>query len=241
MQKIHVSKRISRALTRAVPEFADRRDAGERLAKFLNRGPEPGSVVLALPRGGVPVGAPIAERLEAALDVVPVRKLPVPGSPEQGFGAVGFDGSLTLNGRIVSHFGISPLDIDSIAQRVQVEVLRRAKEYRCSELPLVVRGFDVVLVDDGLATGYTMMAAAKMVRKLEPRSLVLCVPVAPADSLEAVATSFDEAYCLIVQESPPFSVASSYLDFHDLSDEEVREALQKRNAKNLSVHWESSS
>jgi putative phosphoribosyl transferase len=230
MKHIHVGERKNRALRRAAPEFADRRDAGERLARFLNLGPARHARVLALPRGGVPVGEPIAEQLQADLDVVLVRKLPVPGSPEQGFGAVTVDGSLTLNGRVVRHFGISPLDIDSIAERVRVEVCRRAKEYRGTEEPPLVRGLDVFLVDDGLATGYTMIAAAKMVRKQEPRSLVLCVPVAPADSLETVASSFDEVYCLLVQETPPFAVASAYRDFHDLSDHEVREVLQRRNS-----------
>ncbi len=230
MQHIHVGERKNRALRRTSPEFTDRRDAGERLAQFLKRGPAPHAVVLALPRGGVPVGEPIAEQLQADLDVVLVRKLPVPGSLEQGFGAVAVDGSLTLNGRLVRHFGISPLDIDSIAERVHVEVCRRAKEYRGSESPPAVRGLDVFLVDDGLATGYTMIAAAKMIRKQEPRSLVLLVPVAPADSLHAVASSFDEVYCLIVQETPPFAVASVYQDFHDLSDDEVREVLQRRHS-----------
>lgn len=238
MKHVYIRERKNKALRRAAPEFVNRRDAGERLADFLNRGPTADALVLALPRGGVPVGEPLAERLYAHLDVVLVRKLPVPGSPEQGFGAVTVDGSLTLNGRAVRHFGISPLDIDSIAERVRTEVRRRAKEYRGSELPPVVKGLDVFLVDDGLATGYTMMAAAKMIRKQGPRSLVLGVPVAPVDSLEAVAASFDEVYCLIVQENPPFAVASVYQDFHDLSDDEVREVLRRRNPQLLAPHHE---
>jgi predicted phosphoribosyltransferase len=233
MRNVRVQKHVGKALRRPIPEFVNRHDAGVRLAEFLNRGPEPNSSVLALPRGGVPVGEPLAEKLQATLDVVLVRKLPVPSSPGQGFGAVAIDGSLTLNERLVEYFGISSAQIDAIAEQVRTEVSRRAKEYRGSELPPTVSGVDVFMVDDGLATGYSMIAAANMIRKLNPRSLVLAVPVSPAHSLFAAEPYFDEIYCLIVQESPPFAVASFYQDFHDLSDEEVRETLRRSNARLL--------
>ena len=225
---ISVRKRISRPLRRPVPEFMDRADAGEQLVDFVRPCPVERSIVLTLPRGGVPVGQPLAKALGAPLDVVVVRKLPVPDSPEQGFGAIGSDGSVVLNDGYVRYLGLTPGEIDAISQRVRREVIRRQTVYRPSGKPLDVRGLTVYLVDDGLATGYTMMAAAKMLREMSPQSLTLAVPCSPADSLETVRPYFDELFCLVAQESGPFAVASFFGDFHDLSDKEVLEILKRQ-------------
>jgi len=186
--------------------------------------------VLPLPRGGVPVGAAIADYLDAPLDLALVRKLPLPTSPEAGFGALAIDGSRIVNTRMVQYFGLSDSLIDSISEEVREEVQRRASEYRGMASPPKITGMDVYLVDDGLATGYTMMAAAKMVRQLRPRSITLCVPVSPADSLTAVTPYFDVIHCLIVQDFPPFAVASFYKHFPDMSDDEVRKILKSHRS-----------
>ncbi|MFW6163993.1 MAG: phosphoribosyltransferase [Planctomycetota bacterium] len=208
--------------------FHDRADAGRALAAELHTGVEERAVVLALPRGGVPVGEPLAETLEAPLDVVPVRKLPVPSSPEMGFGAVAIDGTRVLNRPVVDRLGLSDEEIDRIAEEVRQEVERRAAAYGGTNASPEVRGSTAYLVDDGLATGFSMIAAARMVSKSRPDRLVLAVPVSPAGSLRAVQPYFQEVHCLIVQEGPPFAVASFYEDFHDLSDQEVQTLLARR-------------
>jgi len=221
--KVNIYRRVSGPFR----AFEDRHEAGRELVKTLNCGPQLNSFVLALPRGGVPVGAAIADHLEAPFDLALVRKLPLPSSPEAGFGAVAIDGSRILNTRMVQHFSLSDAQIEAISGQVTSEVQRRAREYRGATSPPEIRGMDVYLVDDGLATGYTMMAAAKMVRKLQPNSITLCVPVSPDNSVAAVTPYFDVIHCLIVQDFPPFAVASFYRRFPDMSDDEVREILKK--------------
>lgn len=233
MPSPHVYKQVSGPF----PVFRDRHEAGRKLADFVSPGLREGSIVLALPRGGIPVAAPLAEQLGAPLDLVMVRKLPVPASPEAGFGAVAADGSRILNERMVKYFALSRSEIESITTRVVGEVRSRAAKYRHGDLSLDVEGMDVFLVDDALATGYTMMAAAKMVRGLQPRSLTLAVPVSPWDSVLTVEDYFDDIHILYVQEFPPFAVASFYGDFHDLSDDEVREIL-KRGRKTRTIEGE---
>jgi len=226
LAEIHIYKRV------ILPFYAfrERSDAGRNLVEFIKRGPQEFSIVLALPRGGVPVGEPVAEALGAPLSVVLVRKLPIPVSPEMGFGAVTIDGTSILNERVVAEYGLSKREIEAITQRVKEEVIRRAKEYLGQDWKLEVRGMDVYMVDDGLATGYSVIAAASMIRKLEPRMIVLCVPVSPVTSIDAVRPYFDEIYCLIAQERGPFAVASFYEDFHEMTDDEVREVLERRRA-----------
>ncbi|MGO9567703.1 MAG: phosphoribosyltransferase [Desulfomonilaceae bacterium] len=221
---IHISKRAARPF----PAFKDRSDAGRSLVEFVKPAPQERSIVLALPRGGVPVGEPLAEALGAPLSLVLVRKLPIPISPDMGFGAVGIDGTSILNERVVSEYDLSKREIQVITQRVKEEVIRRAKEYLGDDWKPEVRGIDVYMVDDGLATGYSVIAAASMIRKLEPRMIVLCVPVSPVTSIDAVRPYFDKIYCLIAQERGPFAVASFYDDFHDMADYEVREVLERR-------------
>ncbi|MGO9119614.1 MAG: phosphoribosyltransferase [Desulfomonilaceae bacterium] len=227
---VHIKKQVLWPF----PEFRDRSDAGVALTEFLNPKPGPNSIVFALPRGGVPVGEPLSARLKAPLELALVRKLPVPTSREMGFGAVAIDGSRILNENMLKYMRISESQIKSITDEVLIEVRRRAVEYTDHELAPSLQGMDVYLVDDGLATGYTAIAAAKMLRNQNPRSLVLAVPVSPRSSISAVQSYFDEIYCLITQASNSFAVASFYTDFHDMSDYEVREILRraKRNLEN---------
>ncbi len=217
--------RSLRRVTRATPAFEDRADAGRKLSVFLDLEPRPGCAVLALPRGGVPVAAPLARALRGPLAPVFVRKLPLPGSPEMGFGAVALDGSVQLNEAVVRAFGVSPGTVESQTASVLREVRRRAEAYGGGG-PLPVAGRRVFLVDDGLATGYTMMAAARMVRNRDPESLHLAVPVAPARSVDAVADLFDAVSVLYVQEEGSFAVASFYERFPDLADAEVQAILE---------------
>jgi len=184
-------------------------------------------VVLAVPRGGVVAAAPLAEALRAPLELLLVRKLPMPHSPEAGFGAVALDGHVVLNEPLVRELGLPPERVEAIVAEVLAEVRRRAKEYTGRDRPPEVRGRPVYLVDDGLASGFTMIAAARMVKECGPSRMTLCVPVSPHDSLRAVEPYFDDLCCLIEQAHPPFAIASFYEDFHDLTDDEVRTILRK--------------
>lgn len=223
MTGIHVYQRVERSF----PAFRDRRDAGVRLAGFVRADRQKDSVVLAVPRGGVPVGEPLAEALGAPLHLIPVRKLPIPSNTEAGFGAVALDGSRILNDTLVYRFRLTQSRIDAITAEVLEEVRRRVREYGIDEHPIPVQGRTAYLVDDGLASGYTMIAAAQMVRNLGPVALILAVPCSPWNSVTNVETYFDEMYFLYVQERTPFAVASFYRHFRDMTDDEVREILSR--------------
>jgi len=209
------------------PAFADRADAGRALLRLIGPKRDPDSVVLALPRGGIPVARPIADALGVPVYPMPVRKLPIPDSPEMGFGAVALDGTVALNERAVAGHDIDELTVARVAEQVRHEVERRSREYP--------RGFPfpdiedraVWLIDDGLATGYTMLAAARMTRARKPTRVIMAVPVSAPGALRLLAPCLTLSYCLIEQESVPFAVASYYRDFHDLADEEVVALLEE--------------
>lgn len=222
---VHIGERVVRERV----AFADRADAGRALASVVATVPDPGALVLALPRGGVPVAAAVSEALGCDLLPAFVRKLPIPASPEMGFGAVTLDGTVTLNQDVVRLFGLTPADVASVTEDVRREVERRARSFGETGLP-EVEGRRVLLVDDGLATGYTAIAAADMVRARGAGHLTVAVPVAPASAVVAVARHCDELFCLIAQESASFAVASYYRRFPDLTDAEVRDLLASRSS-----------
>lgn len=200
--------------------FLDREDAGNKLAETY-RGPREDMVVLGIPRGGIPVGYRLAQELGGVFDVLVARKLPVPHNPEAGFGAVAPDGSLYLNEEMLQHLHLSGEQVRVIASRVLVEVRRRLKVYRGDRPFPDLGGKNVILTDDGLATGYTMIAAVEMVRKMEPASVIVAVPVSPENTARRVRPLVDHFHCLHVSDRYPFAVADFYIDFHDLTDEEV--------------------
>jgi predicted phosphoribosyltransferase len=205
--------------------FADRFEAGRvlasRLAEFANR---EDVVVLALPRGGVPVGFEVARALHAPLDVFVVRKLGVPGHEELAMGAIASGGVRVVNWRVVETLEISAEEIERIAAEEQRELERREREYRDGRPMLDVRGRTVILVDDGLATGSSMRVAAIAFRKKEPARIVVAVPVGSRATCEEFESEVDKTVCA-VQPEPLFGVGQWYADFRQTSDEEVRELL----------------
>ncbi|MFW6158834.1 MAG: phosphoribosyltransferase [Planctomycetota bacterium] len=223
---------IGRTVRRPFPLFVDRKDAGQTLAELVHAGADPDARVLAIPRGGVPVAAPLARALHTPLDVVVVRKLPIPSSPEAGFGAVALDGSTVLNDELVTDLGLTAPAIDAIKEDVLAEVRRRARQYRGDDRPPDVDGRHVYLVDDGLASGYTMLAAVRSARRAGAGPVTLCVPVSPIGSLGLVGPHVDQVFCFVAQERPPFAVASFYRDFSDLTDDNVRRLLTGAPAAN---------
>jgi erythromycin esterase-like protein/predicted phosphoribosyltransferase len=205
--------------------FRDRREAGRRLAaKLAAYANRPDVLVLALPRGGVPVAYEVARALRAPLDVFVVRKLGVPGYEELAMGAVATGGARVLNDDIVTALRIPPYMIDAVADREHEELRRRERVYRGGRPPPELRGRTVILVDDGLATGATMLAAIKALRQLQPARIVVAVPTAAPDTCEALRAVVDDVVCAITPE--PFqAVGRWYEDFSQTTDDEVRELL----------------
>jgi len=205
--------------------FADRRDAGRVLAGLLTKYANRDDVlVLALPRGGVPVAFEVAHALRAPLDVFIVRKLGVPGQDELAMGAIATGGVRVLNEDVVGALGLSAKVIDAVAAREEKELERREHIYRGARTPPEVRERTVILVDDGLATGSTMRAAVAALRKQRPARIVVAVPVAAPETCEEFKTEVDETVCAATPRM--FNgVGRWYEDFSQTSDGEVHELL----------------
>lgn len=207
--------------------FRDREEAGyvlaAKLRKYANRSDV---VILALPRGGVPVGYAVAQRLNAPLDVFAVRKLGLPGHEELAMGAIATGGVRVLNEDVVEQLSISGDVIDQVATREQVELERRERLFRGDRSPAVVRNQIVILVDDGLATGSTMRAAVRALRALGPSRIVVAVPVGPRSTCDELMEEADEVVCPAMPE--PFrGVGLWYRNFQQTTDREVRELLDQ--------------
>jgi predicted phosphoribosyltransferase len=205
--------------------FRDRIEAGQVLAARLNGyAGRTEVVVLALPRGGVPVGYEVARALQAPLDVFLVRKLGVPGHEELAMGAVATGGVRVVNEEVVGILGIPRSVIEAVAAWELDELARRERLYRGDRPNPEVRGRSVILVDDGLATGSTMLAAARALRKQQPARIVVAVPIASRDTCELLRKEVDDVVCAATPE-PFHAVGLWYEDFTQTSDEEVRELL----------------
>jgi predicted phosphoribosyltransferase len=210
--------------------FRDRVEAGDVLAERLQQYAGRRDVlVLALPRGGVPVAARVAEALGAPLDVFVVRKLGVPGHEELAMGAIASGGIRVLNESVVRLLGLTERDIEPVEADERRELQRREREYRADRPPLGVRDKVVILVDDGLATGSSMRAAVKALRRLGPARVVVAVPVGARETCAEFEMEADEAVC--AREPEPFhAVGVWYDDFAQTTDEEVRDLLARTPA-----------
>jgi predicted phosphoribosyltransferase len=205
--------------------FLDRRDAGRSLARLLSAyAGRPDVVVLALPRGGLPVADEVSRALDAPLDVFLVRKLGVPGYEELAFGAVAEGGVEVVNRLVVTDLRISPEAVARVAARERAELEQRAARYRDRTPPLVIAGRTVTVIDDGLATGATMEAAIRALRARAPARLVAAAPVGARETCDRLAQLADEVVCAIVPESFQ-AVGLWYADFSQLTDGDVRAVL----------------
>jgi predicted phosphoribosyltransferase len=207
--------------------FHDRREAGQLLARQLGKYKGRGDVIiLALPRGGVPIAYEIARELKAPLDVFVVRKLGLPWHPELAMGAIAPGGVEVLNGDVVTAYNIPPHVIRAVAEREGQELQRRLQQYRGNRPFPNLEGHTVILVDDGLATGSSMKAAVEAVRQQKPRAVVVAVPVAAVSTCQEFRHEVDDIVCLYTP--PDFSaVGLWYEDFSQTTDEEVRQLLSE--------------
>jgi len=214
--------------------FLNRVDAGRKLAKklagFANRADV---LVLGIPRGGVPVAFQVADELGVPLDVFVVRKLGVPAHEELAFGAIASGGIRIVDAQIVESMGISDLDIESIAAKEREELNRRDRVYRGSRPPLNLKGKTVILVDDGIATGASTLAAIAALKELKPARIVLAAPIAPASTYRRLRREVDDLICLDTPDSF-YAIGEFYEDFSQVSDEEVTKLL--RLSRELRAH-----
>jgi putative phosphoribosyl transferase len=205
----------------------DRTEAGRLLAERLSSyGDREDVLVLALPRGGVPVAFEIAKKLNAPLDVFIVRKLGVPWQPELAMGAIASGGVRVLNDDVVRAYGISNEEIASVEAEEKKEMERRERVYRDERPAPDVGGKTVILVDNGIATGTTMLAALAALKKLEPARIIVAVAVAPLSTYEELEAEADEVICLITPE-PFYAISLWYEHFAQTTDEEVRDLLAR--------------
>lgn len=207
--------------------FLDRHDAGRRLgAALAHYSGRADVIVLALPRGGVPVGFHVAKALRVPLEVFIVRKLGVPSQPELAMGAVASGGVRVLNDDVVQQLDIPQYVLDRVAAEEQIEIERRERDYRGDRPAPDLKNKVVILVDDGVATGSSILAAAQAVRRQDPARVVIAVPVAASFTRQELARHVDEVVCLVTPE-PFFAVGQWYDNFDQTTDDEVRNLLAR--------------
>jgi putative phosphoribosyl transferase len=208
-------------------QFRNRTEAGQVLAdKLASLAKRPDVLVLALPRGGVPVGFEVAKALHAPLDVFLVRKLGLPGQEELAMGAIASGGTRVLNDEVINKLSIPEEVIDAVTVEEQQELSRREHDYRAGRTPPDVRGRTIILVDDGLATGSTMRAAVAALRQQGPSRIVVAVPVGARETCAELQHEADEVVCAETPE-PFYAVGAWYEDFSQTTDEEVRDLLAR--------------
>ncbi|MEJ2183136.1 MAG: phosphoribosyltransferase family protein [Nitrospirota bacterium] len=207
--------------------FRDRVDAGRRLAEFLRAEARGDELVLGIPAGGVPVGYALMKGLGLAFDLLVVRKLRIPGNPEAGFGALAPDGRMVLNDTLLRGLGLGREDIEREAERTRKVMEHRNETYRHGRPFPDVRGRRVIVTDDGLASGYTMLAALGFLGRRGAGSLVVAVPTASLRTVRTVQREADLVACLNVRSGFPFAVAEAYMHWHDLTDEEVMDIVDR--------------
>ncbi len=212
---------------RQQPIFDNRFDAGRQLASKLAEYRKQPVIVLAIPNGGMPVALQVALALKADLDLVISRKIPIPLRPEGGFGAIADDGTTILNQEVLKKIGLSEQQINYQVGKVRNEIQKRSLLYRGSRRLSVATDKTVIIVDDGLASGFTMLAAVESVRRRQPKQIVVAVPAASAMAVKQVEKTADRVITVVTAFVPKFYVSDFYRYWHVLSDEEGLKCLKE--------------
>lgn len=210
--------------------FKDRFDAGAELGSMMEPAFKNGDdvLILTIPMGGVPVAARITDALECAFDLLIVRKIQIPGNTEAGFGAMTQEGDIFLNEPLMAQLNLTEAQVEHQAALVRNELEARARRLRGDRPFPDLAGKTVILVDDGLASGFTMKASVYMAKKRKAAKIVVAVPTAPMRSIEALEDSVDELYCPNIRDALSFAVADAYENWYDLSEGEVTALLEAR-------------
>jgi putative phosphoribosyl transferase len=213
--------------TTAEPLFENRYDAGRKLAEKLYEFANKSVVVLGIPNGGVAVALGVALGLSADLDLVISRKIPLPLSPEGGFGSVTDDGTTIFDEAIIKKFGLSQAQVNYQVNQVRSDIRHRSLLYHTDRPPVSIANRTVIVVDDGLASGYTMRAAIESLRHRGPKQIIAAVPVGPEPAVEALREVADRVVTCAVGKDPRFYIADYYRSWHDITDAEVLHCLKE--------------
>ncbi len=204
--------------------FRDRIDAGEKVAGMLKKLKLFNPIVLAIPAGGVPVGVTIAKKLGMDFDLAIVRKILIPWNTEAGYGAVAWDGTVLLNEPLIRMLGLTEEDVRN-GVKTTVEIVKRRVKLLRGDKPLKISGRDVILVDDGLASGFTMLATVKAVKKLRPKRIIVAVPTSSMTALKLLENEVDIIVVANLRDEPIYAVADAYMEWRDISEEEALKML----------------
>lgn len=213
--------RSSNRLRERESVFADRDDAGRQLGALVQPKVPADGLLLAIPSGGVPVAAAMRSRLAWPLELLLVRKIQIPWNTEAGFGAINLDGDRLFNRSLLESLHLSEEMVESQVKKAWRTVEQRNALFRGDRPFPDLRGKDVILIDDGLASGYTMLAAVRFAKRRQPASLAVAVPTGLQETLLHLADKVERIYCANIRTAYPFAVASAYRNWHDLDDEEV--------------------
>jgi putative phosphoribosyl transferase len=222
-------------IKKVTPLYRDRPHAGEMLAERLKSYSRENLVLLVIPNGGVPVGFAIFKRFHrvnptVGFNLIIVRKIPIPYNTEAGFGAITIDGTIILNEPLVARISLTEPQIKKAASNVLEDMKARLRTYGIETQKFELKDKVVILIDDGIASGFTMIAAVKSIQKYHPQKIVIAVPTAPRSSVERVAPLVDEIVCPDIQNTFSFAVANAYQKWYDIEVEEVRAILYEINA-----------
>lgn len=206
--------------------FEDRADAGRRLSQFLSEYKGSDSIVLAIPSGGVPVGKELKDALSLDFDLLIVRKIQIPLNPEAGFGAINLDGYVVFNEELLHKLALPEIIITAQIKKTKEILNKRNDLFRKGKGFPSLRNKTAILVDDGIASGYTMIVATEFVKKRNPSKIIIAVPTGSYGTVRKISPRVDHLYCLNIREGFPYAVAEAYRNWYDLSDEEVLRILK---------------
>ena len=201
--------------------FEDRKEAGERLAEFIKDFIDKNSIILAVPSGGVPVGKKLSKKLKIPFDLILVKKITYPWNTEAGFGAVSIEGDYILNDDAVRYTGLTDQIIENQKEKAVQILKHRNSIFRKNKPFPQITGKTVIIVDDGLASGYTMLTAVRMVKRKKPERIIVAVPTCSKSAVEKILPEVDAIFCLNYRDLYPYAVADAYKNWYDLTDEDV--------------------